>query len=166
MTVITTALVRNQSVGLRNLVCKHLAAPRWQTTCNFYNNMMERERRTVCFHAHLTQHHALLKLDEMSDADRERIVCAIDELRDAFAKYRKQGISSTEFIGYLKIHQRRSLFFHAGLTETEFNQPHWRIDNNACVWRDALLRALRELFSLFEYTPAILTAVKPEQYLH
>ncbi|EJH9610769.1 replication protein, partial [Escherichia coli] len=25
---------------------------------------------------------------------------------------------------------------------------------------------LRELFSLFEYAPTILTSVKPEQYLH
>ncbi|HFM3195225.1 TPA: replication protein, partial [Escherichia coli] len=32
--------------------------------------------------------------------------------------------------------------------------------------RDALFRALRELFSLFEYAPTILTSVKPEQYLH
>ncbi|MEH4236234.1 hypothetical protein POX60_23440, partial [Escherichia coli] len=55
---------------------------------------------------------------------------------------------------------------HAGLTEKEFNQPYWRINEESCYWRDALFRALRELFSLFEYAPTILTSVKPEQYLH
>ncbi|ECK9706456.1 replication protein, partial [Escherichia coli] len=46
------------------------------------------------------------------------------------------------------------------------NQPYWRINEESCYWRDALFRALRELFSLFEYAPTILTSVKPEQYLH
>ncbi len=95
-----------------------------------------------------------------------RVVCAIDELRSAFAKYRKHGISQSGFIGRLTISERRTLFLHAGLTDTEFNQPHWRMDDEACTWREALLRALRELFSLFEYALIILTAVKSEQYLH
>ncbi|HAJ2724811.1 TPA: replication protein [Escherichia coli] len=55
---------------------------------------------------------------------------------------------------------------HARLTEKEFNQPYWRINEESCYWREALFRALRELFSLFEYAPTILTSVKPEQYLH
>lgn len=166
MTVMTTALVRNQPAGLRGLVGKHLAGPRWRDTCDFYNHMMERERLTVCFHAQLKQRHAVFSLEEMSEADRERVVCAIDELRGAFAKYRKHGISQSAFIARLTISQRRTLFFHAGLTEDEFNLPHWRIDDQSCKWREALLIALSELFSLFESTPKILTAVPPEQYVH
>lgn len=166
MTVITPEIVRNQPAGLRGIIGKHLAAPRWRNTCDFYNRMMERERLTICFHAQLKQRHAVLNLEEMSDGDRARVVCAIDELRCAFAKYRKHGISQSGFINRLTISERRTLFLHAGLTEAEFSQPHWRIDDEACAWREALLRALRELFSLFEYAPVILTAVKPEQYLH
>ncbi|KFK93349.1 MULTISPECIES: hypothetical protein [unclassified Serratia (in: enterobacteria)] len=166
MTVMTVALVRNQPAGLRGLIGQHLAAPRWRDTCNFYNRMMERERLTICFHAELKQRHAVMTLEEMNESDRERIVCAIDELRSAFAKYRKHGISQSGFIGRLTVSQRRTLFLHAGLTEAEFNQPYWYIDDETCAWREALFRALRELFSLFEYAPTILTAVKPEQYLH
>ncbi len=69
-------------------------------------------------------------------------------------------------VHFLTVSQRRTLFMHAGLTEKEFNQPYWRINEESCYWRDALFRALRELFSLFEYAPTILTSVKPEQYLH
>ncbi|VEI69221.1 Uncharacterised protein [Serratia fonticola] len=166
MTVITTEIVRNQPVGLRGLIGKHLAGPRWRETCDYYRGMMERERLTICFHAQLKQRHAVLGLEEMNEADRQRVVCAIGELRSAFAKYRKHGVSQSRFIGRLTISTRRTLFFHAGLTEAEFNQPHWRMDDKGCAWREALLKALRELFSLFERTPMILTAVKPEQYLH
>ncbi|CAI2468126.1 Uncharacterised protein [Serratia marcescens] len=166
MTVMTAATVRNQPAGCRALVGKHLAAPRWRGTCDFYNQLMERERLTICFHAQLKQRHAVMRLEEMNESDRERIVCAIDELRSAFAKYRKHGISKSGFIGRLTVSQRRTLFMHAGLTEVEFNQPYWRIDNEACTWREALIRALRELFNLFEYAPTILTSVRPEEYLH
>ena len=76
-----------------------------------------------------------------------------------------QGLVRT-FLSFLTVSQRRTLFMHAGLTEKEFNQPYWRINEESCYWRDALFRALRELFSLFEYAPTILTSVKPEQYLH
>lgn len=166
MTVMTFAIVKNQPAGLRDLVVKHLAKPRWDESCNFYNQMMERERLTVCFHAQLKQRHSVMRLEEMNDCDRERIVCAIDELRSSFSKQRAIGVSKSGFIGRLTVSQRRTLFLHAGLTEDEFNQPYWHIENEQCKWRDALIRALRELFNLFEYTPAILTAVKPEQYLH
>lgn len=166
MTVMTIALVRNQPAGLRHLIGQHLAAPRWRETCDFYNRMMERERLTICFHALLKQRHAVMTLEEMSEGDRERIVCGIDELRTAFAKYRRHRISDSDFIGRLTISQRRTLFMHAGLTDTEFSQPYWHIDDEACSWREALFKALRELFSLFDYAPTILTAVKPEQYLH
>ncbi len=74
MTVITTEIVRNQPAGLRDIVGKHLAAPRWHNTCDFYNRMMERERLTICFHAQLKQRHAVLNLEEMSDGDRARRV--------------------------------------------------------------------------------------------
>ncbi len=43
--------------------------------------MMERERLTVCFHAQLKQRHATMRFEEMNDIERERLVCAIDELR-------------------------------------------------------------------------------------
>ncbi|AWC72580.1 TPA: replication protein B [Serratia marcescens] len=166
MTAITAGIVRNQPAGLRALVGERLAAPRWRSTCDFYNQMMERERLTICFHAQLKQRHAVMRLEEMNDSERERLVCAIDELRSAFATYRKHGISKSGFIGRLTISQRRTLFLHAGLTEVEFNQPYWRIDDESCKWREELFRALRELFNLFEYAPTILTSVKPEAYFH
>jgi len=166
MPVMTLGIVSAQPAGLRSLVSKYLAAPRWQDSCDFYNQMMERERLTVCFHAQLKQRHATMRFEEMNDVDRERLITAIDELRSAFSKFRQVGISLVKYIGRLTISQRRTLFMHAGLTEEEFNQPYWRINEDSCYWRDALFRALRELFNLFEYAPTILTSVKPEQYLH
>ncbi len=166
MTVMTFGLVEKQPPALRGMIGKYLALPRWQDSCNFYNKMMERERLTVCFHAQLKQRHATMRLEEMNDVDRERLVCAIDELRSAFSRRRQIGASKYAYINFLTVSQRRTLFLHAGLTEKEFNQPYWRINEDACYWRDALLRALRELFNLFEYAPTILTSVKPEQYLH
>ena len=149
MTVMTLNLVEKQPATMRRIIGKHLAVPRWQETCDYYNQMMERERLTVCFHAQLKQRHATMRFEEMNDVERERLVCAIDELRGAFSKRRQVGASE-----------------YARLTEKEFNQPYWRINEESCYWRDALFRALRELFSLFEYAPTILTSVKPEQYLH
>lgn len=166
MTVITIATVMNQPAGLRAAVGERLAPARWENSCEFYNRMSERERLTICFHAQLKQRHSVMKLQEMTDGDRERVVCAIDELRAAFAKYRSRGISKSGFIGRLSISERRSLFLHAGLTEDEFSQPYWRIDDESCTWRDALFRALKELFSLFENAPTVLTSVRPETYLH
>ncbi|KPP07467.1 hypothetical protein, partial [Escherichia coli] len=110
--------------------------------------------------------HATMRFEEMNDVERERLVCAIDELRGAFSKRRQVGASEYAYISFLTVSQRRTLFMHARLTEKEFNQPYWRINEESCYWRDALFRALRELFSLFEYAPTILTSVKPEQYLH
>lgn len=107
-----------------------------------------------------------MRLEEMEEADRERIVCALDELRFAFTRFRQIGFTKSTFINRLTVSQRRSLFLHAGLTEQEFMMPHWRLEEDSCYWRDKLFRALRELFSLFEYAPTILTSVKPEQYLH
>lgn len=166
MTVMTLDVIQKQPTALRGLVCKYLAQPRWQDTCDFYNQMMERERLTVCFHAQLKQRHSVMRLEEMAEADRERLVCALDELRNAFARHRQIGSSKATFISRLTVSQRRSLFLHAGLTEQEFMMPHWRLNEEDCYWRVKLFRALRELFSLFEYAPTILTSVKPEQYLH
>ncbi|EAR7530239.1 replication protein B [Salmonella enterica] len=166
MPVMTLGIVEKQPAALRGLIGKYLAAPRWQDSCDFYNQMMERERLTVCFHAQLKQRHATMSFEEMNDVDRERLVCAIDELRAAFSRRRQVGASEYAYISFLTVSQRRTLFMHAGLTEKEFNQPYWRINEGSCYWRDALFRALRELFNLFEYAPTILTSVKPEQYLH
>ncbi|WP_071840996.1 replication protein B [Edwardsiella piscicida] len=166
MTVMTLGIVSGQPAGLRGLVSKYLAVPRWQDSCDFYNQMMERERLTVCFHAQLKQRHATMRFEEMNDVDRERLVCAIDELRSAFSRRRQVGVSECAYIGFLTVSQRRTLFMHAGLTEEEFNMPYWRINDDSCGWRAELFRALRELFNLFEHAPTILTSVKPEQYLH
>ncbi|EPU0953349.1 TPA: replication protein B [Klebsiella pneumoniae] len=166
MTVLTLGIVEKQPAALRGLIGKYLALPRWQDSCDFYNQMMERDRLSVCFHAQLKQRHAVMRFEEMNDVDRERLVCAIDELRAAFSKRRQVGASEIAYISYLTVSQRRTLFLHAGLTENEFNQPYWRINDDSCYWREKLFRALRELFSLFEYAPTILTSVKPEQYLH
>ncbi|MCK2182246.1 replication protein B [Hafnia paralvei] len=166
MTVVTLESTRKLPAGLRSIISQHLAVPRWSETCDFYNRMTERERATICFHAFLKQHYAVVKLEEMNDADRERVVCVIAELSRAFAEYRKHGISKSGFIGRLTVSQRRTLFRHAGLTDKEFSQPYWHMDDETCLWREKLFRALRELFSLFRYAPTVLTAVKPEQYLH
>lgn len=53
MTVMTLNLVEKQPATMRRIIGKHLAVPRWQDTCDYYNQMMERERLTVCFHAQL-----------------------------------------------------------------------------------------------------------------
>ena len=58
MTVMTLNLVEKQPATMRRIIGKHLAVPRWQDTCDYYNQMMERERLTVCFHAQLKQRHA------------------------------------------------------------------------------------------------------------
>ena len=84
MTVMTLNLVEKQPAAMRRIIGKHLAVPRWQETCDYYNQMMERERLTVCFHAQLKQRHATIRFEEMNDVERERLVCAIDELRGAF----------------------------------------------------------------------------------
>ncbi|ECF0189029.1 replication protein B, partial [Salmonella enterica] len=44
MTVMTLGIVEKQPAALRGLIGKYLAAPRWQDSCDFYNQMMERER--------------------------------------------------------------------------------------------------------------------------
>lgn len=54
MTVMTLNLVEKQPAAMRRIIGKHLAVPRWQDTCDYYNQMMERERLTVCFHAQLS----------------------------------------------------------------------------------------------------------------
>lgn len=166
MTVVTLELTRKLPAGLRSAIAHHLALPRWNETCDFYNRMSERERLTLCFHAQLKQRHSMMKLQEMSDSDRERVVCAIGELSGAFAERRKERIDYSGFVGRLTRCQRKTLFLHAELTEVEFNQPHWHLNDESCLWREKLFRALRELLSLFKHAPTVLTAVKPEQYRH
>ncbi|EFO6751098.1 replication protein, partial [Escherichia coli] len=41
MTVMTLNLVEKQPAAMRRIIGKHLAAPRWQETCDYYNQMME-----------------------------------------------------------------------------------------------------------------------------
>lgn len=43
MTVMTLNLVEKQPAAMRRIIGKHLAVPRWQETCDYYNQMMERE---------------------------------------------------------------------------------------------------------------------------
>lgn len=117
MTVMTLNLVEKQPAAMRRIIGKHLAVPRWQETCDYYNQMMERERLTVCFHAQLKQRHATMRFEEMNDVERERLVCAIDELRGAFSKRRQVGASEYAYISFLTVSQRRTLFMHARLTE-------------------------------------------------
>lgn len=98
MAVMTLDLVQTQPAALRVVIGKHLAKPRWQASCDFYNQMMERDRLTVCFHAQLKQRHATMRFEEMNDVDRERLACAIDELRGAFSKRRQVGASESVYI--------------------------------------------------------------------
>ncbi|MDC3661769.1 replication protein B, partial [Escherichia coli] len=72
-----------------------------------------------------------MRFEEMNDVERERLVCAIDELRGAFSKRRQVGASEYAYISFLTVSQRRTLFMHAGLTEKEFNQPYWRINEES-----------------------------------
>ncbi|SUX72897.1 Uncharacterised protein [Citrobacter freundii] len=112
MTVMTFAIVDKQPAALRGLIGKYLAVPRWSDTCDFYNQMMERERLTICFHAQLKQRHANMRLEEMNDADRERLINAIDELRNTFSKSRQMG---GECLNVRRAHdcQPASRTFHA-----------------------------------------------------
>ncbi|WJV52922.1 replication protein B [Prodigiosinella aquatilis] len=150
--------------NLRALIGKHFAGSRWQQSCDFYNHLPERYRATVVFHAGLNQSVAVYHLEEMETNVCERVIGALDELRRAFAKYRKHETSNTTFIQRLSISERKSLFFHAGLSAEEFNQPIWRIESDSCEWKPALIRSLQELLSAFEDSPAILTSIKPEIY--
>lgn len=69
MTVMTLNLVEKQPAAMRRIIGKHLAVPRWQDTCDYYNQMMERERLTVCFHAQLKQRHATMRFEEMTTSN-------------------------------------------------------------------------------------------------
>ena len=89
MTVMTLNLVEKQPAAMRRIIGKHLAVPRWQETCDYYNQMMERERLTVCFHAQLKQRHATMRFEEMNDVERERLVLPLTV---------KLAVSSTFFI--------------------------------------------------------------------
>ncbi|MCZ5238100.1 hypothetical protein O5817_27390, partial [Escherichia coli] len=66
---------------------------------------------TVCFHAQLKQRHATMRFEEMNDVERERLVCAIDELRGAFSKRRQVGASEYAYISFLTVSQRHHCHF-------------------------------------------------------
>ncbi|MBL0909084.1 replication protein B [Pectobacterium carotovorum] len=169
MTAFTISSMQNLPAGLRNVISKHFADSRWRETCAYYNSLHERDRLTICFHAQMKKRHTIYRLEEMPAAERERIVCAIDELRNAFSESRRGGVSILTFLGRLSVSERRALFMHAGLSEKEFNQPFWHIeniDNSSCQWSKPIFRALNELVSLFNTAPDILTAIKPEEYLN
>ncbi|MBA5238354.1 replication protein B [Pectobacterium aroidearum] len=166
MTAFTVSSMQNLPAGLRNVIGKHFADSRWRETCAYYNGLHERDRLTICFHAQMKKSQTVYRLEEMPTAERERIVCAIDELRRIFSLSRKRREKTSTFLSWLSVSERRTLFFHAGLSENEFNQPYWRIDDVSCSWRNKISHALNELFSLFNAAPDILTAIKPEEYLN
>ncbi len=161
----TTSHMQTLPVNLRALIGNFFAHSRWQETCDFYNALPERYRATVCFHAGLKKRHTVIFLHEMNDADRECLVNALDELRKAFAKYRKHELGNIAYMQRLTISERKTLFMHAGLTLAEFSQPLWRVDDVECQWREPLLKAIREMITIFEDAPTILTAIKPEAYI-
>lgn len=41
MTVMTLNLVEKQPAAMRRIIGKHLAVPRWQETCDYYNQMAD-----------------------------------------------------------------------------------------------------------------------------
>ncbi|MEQ9945232.1 replication protein B [Pectobacterium aroidearum] len=166
MTAFTVSSMQNLPAGLRSVIGKHFADSRWRETCAYYNSLHERDRLTICFHAQMKKSQTVYRLEEMPTTERERIVCAIDELRRMFSLNRKRREKTSTFLSWLSVSERRTLFFHAGLSENEFNQPYWRIDDVSCPWRNKISHALNELFSLFDATPDILTAIKPEEYLN
>lgn len=166
MTAFTVSSMQNLPVGLRSVIGEYYADSRWKATCDYFNSLSERYRLTLCFHAQLKKRHSVFRLEEMDAESRGRVVCAIDELRRAFSRRRKQGVNHSTFLSWLNLSERRTLFMHAGLSEAEFNQPYWRIDDESCQWRDKVIKAINELVSLFNDAPEILTAVKPEYYLN
>lgn len=166
MTAFTVSSMQNLPVGLRSMIGEHFANSRWKATCDYFNNLSERYRLTLCFHPQLKKRHSVFRLEEMDTEAGGNIVCAIDELRRAFSRRCKQGVNYSTFLSWLNLSERRTLFMHAGLPEAEFNQPYWRIDDESCQWRDKVIKAIDELVSLFDDAPEILTAVKPEDYLN
>ncbi|GAB7261399.1 replication protein B [Dickeya ananatis] len=151
--------------NLRALLGKHFADSRWEQTCLFYQRLSERYRRTLCFHAALHQRWCVYLLDEMDEMARERVVSALNELRNAFGGSDIKGRSDVlPLVTRLHLSERRTLFFHAGLTAREFNHPLRRIEEPDCQWTDALVRAAGELHSLFSDAPDILSSIKPEHY--
>ena len=122
MTVMTLNLVEKQPAAMRRIIGKHLAVPRWQDTCDYYNQMMERERLTVCFHAQLKQRHATMRFEEMNDVERERLVCAIDELRGAFSKrrqvdvYKRQGVERVALLNKRKSFSQNNFYLRGRLS--------------------------------------------------
>ncbi|WP_027711875.1 hypothetical protein [Dickeya chrysanthemi] len=151
--------------NLRALLGKHFADSRWEQTCRFYQRFAERYRRTLCFHAALHNRWCVYQLDEMDEMARERIVSALNELRSAFDVPAIQEQSQLlPLVMGLRLSERRTLFFHAGLTAREFNHPLRRIDEPDCQWAQALGRAAVELHSLFTDAPDILTSIRPENY--
>ena len=48
MTVMTLNLVEKQPAAMRRIIGKHLAVPRWQDTCDYYNQMSG-SRPGVCW---------------------------------------------------------------------------------------------------------------------
>lgn len=164
MAAVTMSCVMSQPVGFRQLLAKYLAPNRWVGTCNFWDSLSIYDRITVCFHAGLKKSHAMTCFSELSQSERESIVCAIDDLRKAFAKYRKHGVSNTTFLSWLTAEQRKTLFKHAGLSEREYMQPYCYVDKDGCEWAGDVIRAMKELFHLFDDAPSVLSAVKPEEY--
>ncbi|EKN4691038.1 replication protein B [Yersinia ruckeri] len=162
----TAENVRSIPPHLRALIGAYFADSRWQDTCKFYNNLPSRYRATICFHAELKKRHSLLRMEEMNEPERERLVGSINELRQCLAKYRKHQISNIAFIQRQPLSVRKTLFLHAGLTSVEFKLPIWHIENANCYWREALLEALRELLNIFDDAPTIITSVKPEAYVN
>ncbi|MCI4202628.1 replication protein B [Dickeya dianthicola] len=157
--------LQNLPPNLRALIGKHFADSRWVQTCIFYRRLSERYRRTLCFHAALHHRWCVYQLEEMDEMARERIVSALNELRSAFGLPENQGQGQLlHAVRLLTLSERRTLFFHAGLTTQEFDQPLRRIDESDCRWAKTLNLALGELHSLFAEAPDILTSIKPEHY--
>ncbi len=53
-----------------------------------------------------------MRFEEMNDVERERLVCAIDELRGAFSKRRQVGASEYAYISFFNS-QSASYFIYA-----------------------------------------------------
>ncbi|RRO08329.1 replication protein B, partial [Pectobacterium aquaticum] len=96
----TVSSMQNLPTGLRNVIGKHFADSRWRETCAYYNSLHERDRLTLCFHAQMKKSQTVYRLEEMPTAERERIVCAIDELRRAFSKGRIRGVNTSTFLSW------------------------------------------------------------------
>ncbi|MGL4925639.1 MAG: replication protein B [Plesiomonas shigelloides] len=164
MTALTMHHLNMQPPGLRQIIGKYMASDRWTDTCNFFDSLGLFDKVTLCAHAGVAERYAAMAFECIPTSERENIVNAIDELRHAFASYRKHEVSNTKFLSWMTVQQRKTLYVYAGLSDVESMQPYCLIDNPNWPGSEPLINAIRDLCKLFGSAPQVLTAIEPSAY--